>query len=174
MTIFWVTETIGTSMRDYYDKRRYGPTIGPGDFVTVPTAVAVFANELVSEGSPPREWAERLYDVRRWTPMPRGGHFAGRGARPARARHQRILRRSARRPVTPRTLRLVLPPNPYPSASAHRRRGNPQRPFRHRATQQHLIVRAQVETTHGSRAWAASRADTPTRSPSRTRRRPNS
>ena len=23
----------------------------------------------------PREWAERLYDVRRWTPMPRGGHF---------------------------------------------------------------------------------------------------
>jgi pimeloyl-ACP methyl ester carboxylesterase len=76
MTIFWVTETIGTSMRDYYDKRRYGPTIGPEDFVTVPTAVAVFANELVSEGTPPREWAERLYDVRRWTPMPRGGHFA--------------------------------------------------------------------------------------------------
>jgi pimeloyl-ACP methyl ester carboxylesterase len=76
MTIFWVTETIGTSMRDYYDKRRYGPTIGPEDFVTVPTAVAVFANELVSEGTPPREWAERLYDVRRWTPMPRSGHFA--------------------------------------------------------------------------------------------------
>src|SRR5215204_4705645 len=76
MTIFWVTETIGTSMRDYYDKRRYGPTIGPEDFVTVPTAVAVFANEHVSEGTPPREWAERLYDVRRWTPMPRGGHFA--------------------------------------------------------------------------------------------------
>jgi pimeloyl-ACP methyl ester carboxylesterase len=30
----------------------------------------------VSEGSPPREWAERLYDVRRWTLMPSGGHFA--------------------------------------------------------------------------------------------------
>ena len=28
------------------------------------------------EGTVPREWAERLYDVRRWTPMPRGGHFA--------------------------------------------------------------------------------------------------
>jgi pimeloyl-ACP methyl ester carboxylesterase len=42
----------------------------------VPTAVALFANELVSEGTPPREWAERLYDIRRWTPMPRGGHFA--------------------------------------------------------------------------------------------------
>ena len=30
----------------------------------------------VPEGSMPREWAERLYDVVRWTPMPRGGHFA--------------------------------------------------------------------------------------------------
>ncbi|HEY3193932.1 MAG TPA: epoxide hydrolase, partial [Candidatus Dormibacteraeota bacterium] len=27
------------------------------------------------EGTPPLEWAERLYDVRRWTVMPRGGHF---------------------------------------------------------------------------------------------------
>ncbi len=25
---------------------------------------------------PPREWGERVYDVRRWTVMPRGGHFA--------------------------------------------------------------------------------------------------
>ena len=49
---------------------------GPTTASTVPTAVALFANELVSEGTPPREWAERLYDVVRWTPMPRGGHFA--------------------------------------------------------------------------------------------------
>jgi pimeloyl-ACP methyl ester carboxylesterase len=76
LTIYWVTQTITTSMRDYYDKRRHGPRAGPGDFVAVPTAVAVFANEHVSEGTPPREWAERLYDVRRWTSMPRGGHFA--------------------------------------------------------------------------------------------------
>jgi pimeloyl-ACP methyl ester carboxylesterase len=76
LTLFWATETIATSMRDYYDSRRHGYTIGPRDRVTVPTAVAVFANELVSEGTPPREWAERLYDIVRWTPMPRGGHFA--------------------------------------------------------------------------------------------------
>lgn len=25
--------------------------------------------------TPPREFAERNYDVRRWTDMPRGGHF---------------------------------------------------------------------------------------------------
>ena len=27
------------------------------------------------DGTPPREWAERLYNIRRWTPMPSGGHF---------------------------------------------------------------------------------------------------
>jgi pimeloyl-ACP methyl ester carboxylesterase len=76
LTIFWATQTIGTSMRDYYDTRWHGYMLGPDDRVTVPTAVAVFANELVSEGTVPREWAERLFDVRSWTPMPRGGHFA--------------------------------------------------------------------------------------------------
>ena len=25
---------------------------------------------------PPREWAERFYNLRQWTEMPRGGHFA--------------------------------------------------------------------------------------------------
>jgi pimeloyl-ACP methyl ester carboxylesterase len=25
---------------------------------------------------PPRSWVERGYDVRRWTNLPRGGHFA--------------------------------------------------------------------------------------------------
>ena len=63
-------------MRDYFDDRWSGQAVGPDDFVGVPTAVAVFAHEFVPEGEPPREWAERLYNVRRWTPMPRGGHFA--------------------------------------------------------------------------------------------------
>jgi pimeloyl-ACP methyl ester carboxylesterase len=43
--------------------------------VQVPTGFGNFDNNYVSEGSPPREWAERLYDVRRWTAMPSGGHF---------------------------------------------------------------------------------------------------
>jgi pimeloyl-ACP methyl ester carboxylesterase len=42
----------------------------------VPTAVAAFDNNFSDEGAAPREWAERLYNVVRWTPMPRGGHFA--------------------------------------------------------------------------------------------------
>jgi pimeloyl-ACP methyl ester carboxylesterase len=78
VTLFWVTETITPSMRDYYDNRRWQgePRLGADDLVRVPTAVAVFPNMFVPEGEPPREWAERLYNVRRWTRMPRGGHFA--------------------------------------------------------------------------------------------------
>lgn len=76
VTLYWVTATITSSIRDYFDNRWYGAPMGPDDFVDVPTAVAVFANHFVPEGVTPREWAERLYNVRRWTPMPRGGHFA--------------------------------------------------------------------------------------------------
>ncbi|MFN7961269.1 MAG: epoxide hydrolase [Thermoanaerobaculia bacterium] len=78
VTLYWVTQTIASSMRDYFDNDnpRFRVTMGPRDFVSVPTGVAVFASNLVDEGTPPREWAERLYDVRRWTPMPSGGHFA--------------------------------------------------------------------------------------------------
>ncbi len=76
LTIFWATQTIATSMRDYYDERWHDHRMGPHDRIEVPTAVALFANELVSEGTPPREWAERLFNIVRWTPMPHGGHFA--------------------------------------------------------------------------------------------------
>jgi pimeloyl-ACP methyl ester carboxylesterase len=76
LTLYWATATIATSMRDYHDNR-WSPemTIGPEDFVGVPTAFAVFAANFAPEGVPPREWVQRLYDVRRWTPMPSGGHF---------------------------------------------------------------------------------------------------
>jgi pimeloyl-ACP methyl ester carboxylesterase len=78
VTLYWVTSTITSSVRDYYDNRRWQgePRLGPDDIVRVPTAVAVFPHTLIPEGEPPREWAERLYDIHRWTVMPRGGHFA--------------------------------------------------------------------------------------------------
>jgi pimeloyl-ACP methyl ester carboxylesterase len=78
VTLYWVTGTITSSMRDYFDNRRWQgePRLGPADLVRVPTAVAAFPHMFVPEGDVPREWAERLYDIRRWTVMPRGGHFA--------------------------------------------------------------------------------------------------
>jgi pimeloyl-ACP methyl ester carboxylesterase len=75
LTLYWATQTVTSSMRDYFDNRWHGVTIQPGDRVRVPAGFANFDHNHVSEGSPPREWAERLYDVRRWTAMTSGGHF---------------------------------------------------------------------------------------------------
>ncbi len=78
VTLYWVTTTITSSIRDYHDNRRWQgePRLGPADIVQVPTAVAVFPHMVIPEGEPPREWGERLYEIRRWTVMPTGGHFA--------------------------------------------------------------------------------------------------
>ncbi|MBO0814516.1 MAG: epoxide hydrolase [Actinobacteria bacterium] len=72
--LYWVTGTIASSMRDYVDNRGPAVWVGPAETVTVPTAVAVF-HQFIDDGTPPRQWAERLYSICRWTPMPRGGHF---------------------------------------------------------------------------------------------------
>jgi pimeloyl-ACP methyl ester carboxylesterase len=45
-------------------------------YIDVPTAFGVFAHQTVPEGEPPRSYLERVYNVRRWTVSPRGGHFA--------------------------------------------------------------------------------------------------
>jgi pimeloyl-ACP methyl ester carboxylesterase len=76
ITLYWVTGSITSSMRDYYDNRWYGAGIGPDDRVQVATAMAVFANEFVQEGEPPRSLFERLYNIHRWNVFSRGGHFA--------------------------------------------------------------------------------------------------
>jgi pimeloyl-ACP methyl ester carboxylesterase len=78
VTLYWVTQTITSSMRDYFDNdnKLFRITLEQQEFVHVPTGIAVFANNFVDEGRPPRERAERLYNVRQRTQMPRGGHFA--------------------------------------------------------------------------------------------------
>ncbi|MEO1336256.1 MAG: epoxide hydrolase family protein, partial [Myxococcota bacterium] len=74
--LYWFTNCIGTSVRDYFDNRTLVEQIGPDHRVHVPTAIGLFGNEFVDDGDPPRAWAERLYNVTRWQVMPRGGHFA--------------------------------------------------------------------------------------------------
>ena len=73
ITIYWVTQTINSSTRLYYETLRKPWDLDQGDGIKVPTAVAVFPAEI---SRPPREWAERSYNVRQWTVMPSGGHFA--------------------------------------------------------------------------------------------------
>jgi pimeloyl-ACP methyl ester carboxylesterase len=73
VTLYWMTETIYSSFRLYYESRKAPLQFGPGDFVSVPCAIARFPKEAPL---PPRGWIERGYNVQRWTDMPRGGHFA--------------------------------------------------------------------------------------------------
>lgn len=70
-SLYWFTNTISTSFRPYYEYAN-GMTRRV-ERVHVPTAVAVFPADL---SHPPRRWAERVYNVARYTRMPRGGHFA--------------------------------------------------------------------------------------------------
>ena len=73
ITIYWVTETINSSTRLYYETLRKPWNLAEGDRIEVPCGIAVFPAEI---SRPPREWAERSYNVQQWTVMPSGGHFA--------------------------------------------------------------------------------------------------
>jgi microsomal epoxide hydrolase len=74
LTMYWATGTIASSMRLYAAEARERWRLRAGERIDVPAAVADFPAELVR---PPRQWAERLLaDLRRWTEMPAGGHFA--------------------------------------------------------------------------------------------------
>lgn len=71
--LYWVTQTIGSSVMNYYAEAR-APSLTPADRVDRPVAVALFPKDI--GGVPPRSLAERTLNVQRWTELPRGGHFA--------------------------------------------------------------------------------------------------
>jgi pimeloyl-ACP methyl ester carboxylesterase len=73
LTVYWATQTISSSMRDYWDNRWHPVT---PSFVNTPTGFGVFAYQTIPKGEPPRVYLERLYNIERWTVFPRGGHFA--------------------------------------------------------------------------------------------------
>jgi microsomal epoxide hydrolase len=71
--LYWVTGAIGSSFWPYYARAHSAWPVSERRPVRVPTAYASFPREILH---PPRAWAERVYDIRRWTTMPAGGHFA--------------------------------------------------------------------------------------------------
>jgi pimeloyl-ACP methyl ester carboxylesterase len=71
--IYWVTGTISSSARLYYEDSHAAPQLKQGHYIEVPAGVATFPKDLTL---PPRELGERFLRVMRWTEMPRGGHFA--------------------------------------------------------------------------------------------------
>ena len=79
-TIYWVTNTIRSSMQLYHDSMNPGVVTGIAESLrrltgrpSMPAGFALFPKDI---RPPPRAWGERFFDVQRWTEMPRGGHFA--------------------------------------------------------------------------------------------------
>jgi pimeloyl-ACP methyl ester carboxylesterase len=72
LMIYWISNTIGSSVRYYYEATHLRPTIQAGDFVRAPTAVAMWPKDIALA---PRELAARLYNVQRYTVFAKGGHF---------------------------------------------------------------------------------------------------
>jgi microsomal epoxide hydrolase len=73
VTLYWATAAIGSSFWPYYAVR-HGPWAIPrGERVETPTAHASFPREI---RHPTRAIAEQVFNIQRWTEMPRGGHFA--------------------------------------------------------------------------------------------------
>lgn len=70
--IYWLTQSMPSAIRLYRETRTAGLFGPPKEFVSVPTAVALFKDLA----RPKRAWAERCYNIQRWTEFASGGHFA--------------------------------------------------------------------------------------------------
>jgi len=71
ISLYWYTNCIGSSFWPYY-ARMHGPWPIDGK-ISVPAGYCEFPREILR---PPRAAAERVFNIRRWTLMPKGGHFA--------------------------------------------------------------------------------------------------
>ncbi|HEY0259932.1 MAG TPA: epoxide hydrolase [Lacisediminihabitans sp.] len=72
VTIYWLTGTIGSSMRMYHANAAIAPA-QLARRVEVPSGFSIFQGDIVR---PPRAWLERSTNLVRATEPPRGGHFA--------------------------------------------------------------------------------------------------
>ncbi len=73
VSVYWFTETITSAIRLYKEATSTPLKFAAGERIAPPLGFAAFPGEVAM---PPREWVARVYDIRRWTEMPRGGHFA--------------------------------------------------------------------------------------------------
>jgi len=74
ISLYWFTGAIGSSFWPYYARMHRPWPIPEGKTVGVPMGYAEFPKEILR---PPRSLAARTYsDIRRWSVMAKGGHFA--------------------------------------------------------------------------------------------------
>ncbi|MEO7990222.1 MAG: epoxide hydrolase family protein [Chryseolinea sp.] len=85
LTIYWATQTINSAMRIYYEAMKammnamYNPIVKLNPFdktgskSEVPAAFAIFPKDI---STPPKDLANRFFNVKQWTELSEGGHFA--------------------------------------------------------------------------------------------------
>jgi microsomal epoxide hydrolase len=71
LMFYWVTNSAHSAARLYYETAQLPPWFLHAR-LDVPAAFAIFPAEPYRV---PRAWLEPQFDIRRWTEMPRGGHF---------------------------------------------------------------------------------------------------
>lgn len=72
VTLYWITETIHSSIRLYNENSKNPLVIEKDNTIKTPTGIAHFRYE---EPFPPRLFIERGYNIQQWTDFPSGGHF---------------------------------------------------------------------------------------------------
>ena len=74
--IYLVTKSFNTASWIYYGRREEGGRTLPKEHLPlkVPTAIAIFPKEYLEWA--PKSYVERIYNIKQWTKMPKGGHFA--------------------------------------------------------------------------------------------------
>jgi pimeloyl-ACP methyl ester carboxylesterase len=76
LTLYWTTRTAASSLLPYWAYRHTpASALPPDDPPPTPTAIDIFGGEIVPFPKPPRELAERYFNVVRWAEHGRGGHF---------------------------------------------------------------------------------------------------
>lgn len=73
VTLYWITQTIYSSMHLYSEVQKEPLDFGEHDFISVPVGIAHYP---YPQSFPARKYVERGYNVRYWKNMPAGGHFA--------------------------------------------------------------------------------------------------
>jgi microsomal epoxide hydrolase len=73
LMFYWATNSIASATRIYFETAQEGIRLFAPPQLKTPTAIAVFPKEPFQA---PRAWLKPLYNIVRWTLMPRGGHFA--------------------------------------------------------------------------------------------------
>jgi hypothetical protein len=84
LTLYWVKRPVGSSLLPYWNyQHSRGGALPSDDPAPTPTAIDLFGGEPVQYPKPPRDLAQRYFNVVRWAEHDVGGHFPAVAPQPA-------------------------------------------------------------------------------------------